>query len=112
MHTSPPKCETLVVTNNSQQSISLPLILCKALLPTANFRYQLIDPEGTDNLVSYDAFVRIDVVQSHCTIKSRGSSGNSIQLDGPKTLPMEPTAPYITGGELNLRKLQGQAKNY
>ena len=41
------------------------------------------------------------------TIKSGGSSWNWTKIDGSKT-PLddnEPTAPYITGWELNLRKL-------
>ena len=39
-------------------------------------------------------------------IKSKGSSGNLTQVDGPK-IPLdtrEPTTPYIIGLELNLRK--------
>ena len=43
-------------------------------------------------------------------IKSSCSSGNWTEIDGPKTPhdDNEPTAPYITGRELNLGKLPGR----
>ena len=43
-------------------------------------------------------------------IKFKGSSGNLTQVEGPKTSldTNEPTAPYIIGRELNLRKLPGR----
>ena len=60
--------------------------------------------------IAWLAGARTWLSESHYTIKSKGLSGNLTQVEGHKT-PLdtnEPTAPYIIGRELNLRKLPGR----
>ena len=93
-----------------RQPPTTPPINALALLPLTNCRYKITDPEGMDNLVSWSTCVRTGLTQGHYMIKSKGSSENLTQVEGPKT-PLdanEQTTPYIICRELNLRKLPGR----